>query len=225
MDSQDLDGDGFGDDMQRLTFDDGFLCSAFEDMTPAWSPDSSLIAFASWRKRQPRHLAGQRRRPDRPAQRDGLGERVHRGRAGRRKGRRSSSAARVRRLRAVLVAGSPAGGHGARRGTATDPADLGRRRQERSGLWCNGRLRSRNLDADRGGAQEGAVGSTDRTKIYCGQDCSATFETGSQVQLTARARPGYVFEKWLGACQGTVPTCTVRLGTSKVIAAKFVPTS
>jgi len=53
MDSQDLDGDGFGDDMQRLTFDDGFLCSAFEDMTPAWSPDSSLIAFASWRNGNP----------------------------------------------------------------------------------------------------------------------------------------------------------------------------
>jgi len=49
MDSRDLDGDGFGDNMQRLTFDDSFLCSAFEDMTPAWSPDSSLIAFASTR--------------------------------------------------------------------------------------------------------------------------------------------------------------------------------
>ena len=49
MDSQDVDGDGFGDDMARVTFDESFLCDSSEDLTPSWSPDSSLIAFSSTR--------------------------------------------------------------------------------------------------------------------------------------------------------------------------------
>ena len=49
MDSQDLDGDGFGDNMQQITFDEESNCDAFEDMTPSWSPDSSLIAWSSIR--------------------------------------------------------------------------------------------------------------------------------------------------------------------------------
>jgi dipeptidyl aminopeptidase/acylaminoacyl peptidase len=49
MDSRDLDGDGFGDNLQRLTFDEGSNCDAFEDQTPRWSPNSSLIAFTSVR--------------------------------------------------------------------------------------------------------------------------------------------------------------------------------
>ena len=49
MDSRDRDGDGFGDDLQRLTFDESFNCDAFEDVTPQWSPTSNLIAFTSVR--------------------------------------------------------------------------------------------------------------------------------------------------------------------------------
>ncbi|MEJ7725788.1 MAG: hypothetical protein WKH47_02080 [Actinomycetes bacterium] len=49
MDSHDVDGDGFGDDMARVTFDESFLCDSSEDLTPSWSPDSSLIAFSSTR--------------------------------------------------------------------------------------------------------------------------------------------------------------------------------
>ena len=49
MDSSDLDGDGFGDHLQQLTFDESFNCDAFEDVTPQWSPNSSLIAFTSAR--------------------------------------------------------------------------------------------------------------------------------------------------------------------------------
>ena len=49
MDSRDLNGDGFGDNMQQLTFDDSFNCDPFEDVSPQWSPNSSLIAFTSTR--------------------------------------------------------------------------------------------------------------------------------------------------------------------------------
>ena len=49
MDSQDVDGDGFGDDMARVAFDESFLCDSSEDLTPSWSPDSSLIPFSSTR--------------------------------------------------------------------------------------------------------------------------------------------------------------------------------
>jgi Tol biopolymer transport system component len=49
MDSQDGDGDGFGDNLTRLTTDESFNCDSFEDVSPQWSPNSSLIAFTSAR--------------------------------------------------------------------------------------------------------------------------------------------------------------------------------
>ena len=47
MDAADGDGDGVGDNLTRMTFDDGFNCDHFDDMNPSWSPNSSLIAFDS----------------------------------------------------------------------------------------------------------------------------------------------------------------------------------
>jgi Tol biopolymer transport system component len=46
MDAADADGDGFGDNMTRLTFDNDFEC---ELIRPAWSPTGEQIAFTSTR--------------------------------------------------------------------------------------------------------------------------------------------------------------------------------
>jgi Periplasmic component of the Tol biopolymer transport system len=49
MDSVDRDGDGVGDNLHQITFDESFNCDPFEDITPQWSPNSGLIAFTSVR--------------------------------------------------------------------------------------------------------------------------------------------------------------------------------
>jgi Tol biopolymer transport system component len=47
MDATDADGDGNGDNLQQLTNDQSFNCSATEDINPAWSPAGDLIAYSS----------------------------------------------------------------------------------------------------------------------------------------------------------------------------------
>lgn len=49
VDAVDADGDGFGDNLDRVTFDDSDNCDPFDDVNPAWSPNSDLIAFDSVR--------------------------------------------------------------------------------------------------------------------------------------------------------------------------------
>ncbi|GFE60846.1 hypothetical protein AOG2_14330 [Geobacter sp. AOG2] len=44
--------------------------------------------------------------------------------------------------------------------------------------------------------------------ISCGATCSASFDSGTSVSLTASPDPGSVFSGWSGACSGT-GTCTV----------------
>ena len=46
MDATDVDGDGFGDNLTRLTFDNVFECDL---VSPAWSPTGDRIAFTSTR--------------------------------------------------------------------------------------------------------------------------------------------------------------------------------
>jgi Tol biopolymer transport system component len=47
MDAADRDGDGNGDNLQRLTYTDSYNCSATEDVNPAWSPTGEQIAYSS----------------------------------------------------------------------------------------------------------------------------------------------------------------------------------
>ncbi|MDD2770092.1 MAG: InlB B-repeat-containing protein, partial [Methylococcus sp.] len=58
--------------------------------------------------------------------------------------------------------------------------------------------------------------------IDCGPVCSASYDLGSVVTLTAVPAEGYKFKRWIGAgCSGRKP-CTVTLNRAKTVKAKFV---
>ena len=56
--------------------------------------------------------------------------------------------------------------------------------------------------------------------------CSATFNSGTLVTLTANTSPNSVFTGWSGGggCSGTATTCTVTMDQARNITATFVPT-
>jgi phospholipase C len=62
--------------------------------------------------------------------------------------------------------------------------------------------------------------SSSPSGISCGQACSATFEYGTQVTLTAEPSGNSVFVGWQGACSGTNP-CTVTLTQNMSVTALF----
>jgi hypothetical protein len=56
--------------------------------------------------------------------------------------------------------------------------------------------------------------------INCGTACSATYNSGSSVTLTASADNGYSFTAWGGSCSGT-GTCTVAMNNTRSVTATF----
>jgi hypothetical protein len=61
--------------------------------------------------------------------------------------------------------------------------------------------------------------------INCGATCSASFQSGTQVILTAAAANGSTFAGWSGGgCSGD-ETCTVMLGANTTVTASFAATS
>lgn len=220
MDSQDLDGDGFGDDMQRLTFDDTFLCGTSEDMTPAWSPDSSLIVFASWRNGNPdiwlvnaddtsdlRNVtSGINAYTDQPSWSPDGTQIIFRS--------DQTGAYEFYSLPVPPPAGADAPPRPTRltfNGGDKGAADWG--------ALAGSQVGTRTLTV--GPHTNGVIRTADRTQLDCGVDCTATFVRGSTITLTATPRPGYAFVRWGGACTGTTPTCTLRLGANKIVGAKF----
>jgi len=62
---------------------------------------------------------------------------------------------------------------------------------------------------------------TPQARIVCGATCQADYDSGTQVTLTARAEPGFVFDGWRGGgCSGT-GTCTVTLTANTMVFATF----
>jgi hypothetical protein len=58
--------------------------------------------------------------------------------------------------------------------------------------------------------------------IACGATCTATYDAGTAVTLTATPDATATFAGWTGACSGTVTTCTVTIDAAKSVGARFI---
>lgn len=228
MDSHDLDGDGFGDDLTRLTFDESALCGSTEDMTPQWSPNSSLIAFASFRTGDwdiwlvnaddPTDL--------RNVTRTGTNDEYQPG--------WSPDGTQIIFLSAVtgtyelysLPVPPP---ESATALAAAADATAARPRQ----LTFDGRNKTEPDWGARAGSVPGTaaltVARTGRGTvrstpdgITCGRDCAATFVARTTVTLKARPATGSRFAGWSGDCTGTSTTCTLTMRRARSVTATFV---
>jgi uncharacterized repeat protein (TIGR02543 family) len=75
------------------------------------------------------------------------------------------------------------------------------------------------LTVAKSGAGSGTVTSSVGA-INCGAICSAVFDQGTSVALTATASSGSTFAGWTGACSGT-GSCTVTIDAAKTATATF----
>ncbi len=79
------------------------------------------------------------------------------------------------------------------------------------------------LSIGRGG--NGSVSGTPNgefgTSINCGSSCSAKFQQGSSVTLTATPAAGQNFTGWSGSCSGTNPVCAVTISADTKVQANF----
>jgi pimeloyl-ACP methyl ester carboxylesterase len=57
--------------------------------------------------------------------------------------------------------------------------------------------------------------------IDCGASCSAPYDSGTVVALTAVPSSGSVFTGWAGGCVGTETTCQVSMGGGRAVTASF----
>jgi hypothetical protein len=75
------------------------------------------------------------------------------------------------------------------------------------------------LTVSKHNASAGTVTSSDKI-INCGSTCSANYESGKSVTLTATPLTNYRFAGWSGACSGT-GTCTLNMTAAKSVKATF----
>lgn len=61
--------------------------------------------------------------------------------------------------------------------------------------------------------------------IDCPGDCTENYPKGTLVSLSALPQEGQVFVRWEGACVGTDPSCSLKMASSRVVAAIFATTS
>lgn len=76
------------------------------------------------------------------------------------------------------------------------------------------------LTLRRDGDGEGQVRS-DALALDCGPRCSAALPRGARVTLSARPAAGSFFAGWDGACQGTAPSCALRVEGALAATARF----
>ena len=70
-------------------------------------------------------------------------------------------------------------------------------------------------------ATTGGMVTSTPAGINCGQTCSASFNDGTSVTLTATANAGDSFTGWSGACSGSSNKCTLVLNQTTSVAATF----
>ena len=81
-----------------------------------------------------------------------------------------------------------------------------------------------NLTVAKSGTGTGTVTGSDGL-INCGYTCSANYESGKSVTLTASAISGSAFTGWSGACSGT-GSCTLAMTSAQSVTANFaIPVS
>lgn len=89
--------------------------------------------------------------------------------------------------------------------------------------WSFWLFSPRLLTVSKSGSGTGAVTSSP-IGIECGAKCSADFESGSYLTLTATAASGSIFKAWSGGCSGTSLTCTIaNLASDTPVGAEFEP--
>ena len=59
------------------------------------------------------------------------------------------------------------------------------------------------------------------TLINCGGSCSAKYQDGTTVSLTATPAPGATFTGWSGACSGLTPACSLTITQDTKVQANF----
>lgn len=79
------------------------------------------------------------------------------------------------------------------------------------------------LKVSKGGTGSGTVTSSP-TGINCGNTCTANFQIGTKVTLTAKASANSRFAGWGGACSGT-RSCSVTMSQARQVSATFNPLS
>jgi len=75
------------------------------------------------------------------------------------------------------------------------------------------------LTLAKAGTGSGTVSSSP-SGINCGSTCSANYNAGTSVTLTATAASGSIFAGWSGACTGT-GSCVVSMSSAKSVTATF----
>src|SRR2546422_555841 len=73
------------------------------------------------------------------------------------------------------------------------------------------------------GTGSGTVTSNDGGINNCGASCSASYDSGTPVTLTARPATGSIFTGWRGCGAGSGTTCTVAMNAARSVTAIFAP--
>ncbi|MBK6749026.1 MAG: hypothetical protein IPG67_03200 [Acidobacteria bacterium] len=76
------------------------------------------------------------------------------------------------------------------------------------------------LSVSKSGTGGGTV-TTDVGAINCGANCTATYEEGQMVAITATPDSTSQFAGWTGTCAGTLPTCIVTMSQNLSVNANF----
>jgi LmbE family N-acetylglucosaminyl deacetylase/NOL1/NOP2/fmu family ribosome biogenesis protein len=80
-------------------------------------------------------------------------------------------------------------------------------------------LEKHQLRVSKGGTGSGTITSSP-SGIGCGATCSANFDHGTEVTLSAAAAGGSRFVQWTGSCTGT-GSCSVTMSAAKSVGAEF----